>query len=80
MRVDIFRALDRVLIVKDGEGIPRISGAGSEFLDGLAFERQVDFTKLPTGLNSAQVKQSLDERGFYAARQSATITEVEIQD
>lgn len=80
MLVDIYRDLDRILIIKDGEEISRISDAGSVFLDGLEFVRKVDLTKLPTGLNNAQVKQSLDERGFYAARQAATITEVEIQD
>ncbi|WDH25091.1 hypothetical protein [Pseudomonas chlororaphis] len=82
MRVDIYRdqALDKILIVEDGKGIPRISGEGSKFLDGLAFQRQIDFKELPTGLQSDKVMQSLKNRGFYAARQTVTITEVEIQD
>ena len=82
MRVDIYRdqALDRILIVEDGKGIPRISGEGSKFLDGLMFQSQIDFEDLPTGLKNEEIMQSLKDRGFYAARQSVTITEVEIQD
>lgn len=80
MQVDIYRDLDRLLIVEDSKGIPRISGAGSVFLDGLAFERRVAIENLPTGLKQAEVLRSLKEKGFYAARQHATLTEVEIQD
>ena len=82
MQVDIYRdqELHRILIVEDGKEIPRISGEGSNFLDGLVFQRKVDFKDLPTGLQSEQVMQSLTERGFYAARQTGTVTEVEIQD
>lgn len=82
MLVDIYRdeALDRILIVKDGKGIPRISGEGSKFLKDLTFHRQVDFKDLPMGLQSEEVKASLKGRGFYAARQTVTVTEVEIQD
>ena len=34
MLVDIYRdrALEKILIVEDGKGIPRISDSGSEFL------------------------------------------------
>lgn len=80
MQVDIYRDLDRLLIVEDGKGIPRISGAGSAFLDGLTFERRVAIENLPTGLGKAEVLQSLKEKGFYAARQRLNLTEVEIQD
>ncbi|MFL1552574.1 hypothetical protein ACI77I_26420 [Pseudomonas sp. D47] len=82
MLVDIYRdpGLDRILIVEDGKGIPRISGIGSNFLKDLTFHRQVDFTDLPSGLQSEEVMASLKERGFYAARQTVTVTEVEIQD
>lgn len=82
MLVDIYRdpALDRILIVEDGKEIPRISGEGSKFLKDLSFHRQVDFKNLPNGLRSDEVMASLKERGFYAARQAMTITEVEIQD
>ncbi|WP_085600375.1 hypothetical protein [Pseudomonas sp. B10(2017)] len=80
MQVDIYRDQDRILIVEDGKGIPRISGAGSEFLNGLTFERRVAIESLPTGLKQAEVLQSLRDKGFYAARQQATLTEVEIQD
>ncbi|KGK24342.1 hypothetical protein [Pseudomonas plecoglossicida] len=80
MQVDIYRDQDRILIVEDGKGIPRINGAGSEFLDGLTFVRRVVIEDLPTGLKQAEVLQSLRERGFYAARQHVTLTEVEIQD
>lgn len=82
MLVDIYRdpALDRILILEDGKEIPRISGEGSEFLKDLSFHRQVDFKNLPTGLRSEEVMASLKERGFYAARQAVTVTEVEIQD
>ncbi|PNA03544.1 MULTISPECIES: hypothetical protein [unclassified Pseudomonas] len=82
MLVDIYRdeVLDKILIVEDGKGIPRISGKGSQFLKDLTFQRQVDFKDLPTGLQSEEVMASLKERGFYAARQTVTVTEVEIQD
>lgn len=82
MLVDIYRdeAMDRILIVEDGREIPRISGEGSKFLKGLAFHRQVDFKDLPLGLQSEEVMASLKERGFYAARQMVTVTEVAIQD
>ncbi|WP_236192750.1 hypothetical protein [Pseudomonas glycinae] len=82
MLVDIYRdeALDRILIVEDGKGIPQISGEGSKFLKDLTFHRQVDFKDLPTALQSEEVMASLKERGFYAARQTVTVTEVEIQD
>lgn len=80
MQVDIYRDQDRFLIVEDGKGIPRISGPGSVFLDGLIFERRVAIESLPTGLKQEEVLQSLRDKGFYAARQRATLTEVEIQD
>jgi hypothetical protein len=82
MLVDIYRdeALDRILIVEDGKEIPRISGEGSKFLKGLTFHRKAEFKDLPTGLQSEEVMASLKERGFYAARQTVTVTEVEIQD
>lgn len=82
MRVDIYRdqALDRILIVEDGKEIPRISGEGSSFLKGLAFQRKIDFEELPIGLKTDKVLSSLTERGFYAGRQTVTVTEVEIQD
>lgn len=82
MLVDIYRdpGLDRILIVEDGKGIPRISGEGSKFLEDLTFHRQVDFKNLPTGLQSEEVMASLKARGFYAARQAVTVTEIEIQD
>lgn len=82
MLVDIYRdeALDRILIVEDGKEIPRISGEGSKFLKDLSFQRKVDFKDLPKGLQSEEVMASLKERGFYAAHQTVTVTEVEIQD
>ncbi|MHB2241707.1 hypothetical protein [Pseudomonas fluorescens] len=82
MLVHIYRdeVLDKILIVEDGKGIPRISGAGSKFLKDLTFHRQVDFKDLPIGLQNEEVMASLKERGFYAARQTVTVTEVEIQD
>lgn len=81
MRIDIYRAGDdRILLVLDGKGIPRITGDGSAFLEGLEPERQVDFHELPAGLQHDEVKRSLNDRGYYAARYSATITEVEIQE
>jgi len=80
MRVDIFQVQDRTLIVEDGKGIPNISGEGSKFLEGMVFQRQVDLADIPTGLNSAEVTQSLQERGYYAVRYSSGVTEVEIQD
>lgn len=82
MLVDIYHdeAMARILIVEDGKEVPRISGEGSKFLKGLAFHRQVDFKDLPLGLQSEEVMASLKERGFYAARQMVTVTEVAIQD
>ncbi|WP_139671749.1 hypothetical protein [Pseudomonas sp. F16(2018)] len=81
MRIDIYQAGDdRILLVLDGKGIPHISGKGSEFLEGLKHERQVDLINLPAGLPRDEVKKSIDERGYYAARYSATITEVDIQE
>lgn len=82
MLVDIYcdDDLNRILIVEEGKGIPRISGEGSKFLKDLSFHRQVEFKDLPTGLQSEDVMASLKEHGFYAARQTVTITEVEIQD
>ncbi|AZF48585.1 hypothetical protein [Pseudomonas sp. R2-7-07] len=81
MLVDIYRdkALDKILIVEDGKEIPRISGEGSKFMEGLTFHGQVDFKDLPMGLQSEKVMDSLSKRGFYAARQTVTVTEVEIQ-
>lgn len=80
MQVDIYRGLDRLLIIEDGKEISGISGSGSQFLDGLAFERKIAFADLPAGLKKTEVLQSLKEKGFYAARQVVTLTEVEIQD
>ena len=82
MLVDIYRdeAQEKILIVEDGKGVPRISGEGSKFLEGLTFQRQVDFKDLPAGLQTEEVKGSISNRGFYAARQSVTVTEAEIQD
>lgn len=82
MLVDIYRdeAQEKILIVEDGKGVPRISGEGSKFLEDLTFQRQVDFKDLPAGLQTEEVKGSISNRGFYAARQSVTVTEVEIQD
>lgn len=80
MQVDIYRDQDRILIIEGEKGIPRVSGAGSVFLDGLTFERRVEIESLPTGLKQAEVLKSLRDKGFYAARQQVTLTEVEIQD
>lgn len=82
MLVDIYHdeVQDKILIVEDGKEIPRISGEGSKFLKDLTFHRKVDFKNLPIGLQSEEVMASLKERGFYAARQTVTVTEVEIQD
>lgn len=84
MRIDIYRdyILSKILIVEDGFSISRISDEGSEFLNDLSFQVQVDldFTPLPPGLNNSEVLASLKERNYYAARYSPTITEVNIQD
>lgn len=84
MRVDIYRdyALTKILIVEDGIGIPRISGEGSEFLSDLSFQVQIDLTStpLPPGVNKNEALASLKAHGYYAARYSPTITEVDIQD
>lgn len=82
MRVDIYRdqGLNKILIVEDGKGIPRISGEGSKFMDGLVFQQQVELKDLPIGLKGERVIESIKNRGFYAARQSVTVTEIEIQD
>lgn len=80
MQVDLYRDLDRLLIVEEGKGISRISCAGSEFLNGLTYERTISIQDLPAGLKQAAVLDSLTEKGFYAARQHLTLTEVDIQD
>jgi len=80
MRVDIFQVQDRTLIVEDGKGIPRISGEGSEFLDGMVFQRQVDLSNIPTGLDRDAVLQSLQARGYFATRYSSGVNEIDIQE
>lgn len=84
MLVDIFHhpVQDRILLIKDGKGISNISDLGSEFLDGLVFLRQIDIDVdgLPSGLSVDEVMQSLAEKSFYAAKYSAEIREIEIQD
>lgn len=80
MQVDLYRDLGSLLIIEEGREISQISCAGSVFLDGLTYERTISVQDLPTGLAQTEVLQSLKQKGFYAARQHLTLTEVEIQD
>lgn len=80
MLVDIFQAQDRTLIVEDGKGIPRISGEGSKFLEGMVFQRQVALSNIPTGLDREAVLLSLRARGYFATRHSSDFKELDIQE
>lgn len=81
MQLDIYRdqALERLLIVERGTNINQLTGIKQGFLNGLDRPNQIDsdFDKLPTGIKSDEVLQTVKQHGFFASTFVTHVREID---